>query len=420
MKSLKNVKLSYDNAIELTKKYGQEHLLQYFGELSNEEKQNLLQEIDEIDFELINDLYENNVNGHIEEESEEIEPMEQSKELSSMIEEEKIKYYDIGIEAIKKGEVGALVVAGGQGTRLGHNGPKGTYHIGLPSGKSLFEIQIDRLKELYEKTNKYIYWYIMTSGENNKETIEFFEENNYFGYPKEHINFYMQEQLPMIDENGKILLKEKGEIVLGPNGNGGALLSLKSSGMLQHMKENGIKWVSFNGIDNVLVKIADPIFVGYTISTGMLAGSKVVYKRSPDERIGVFCYKNQKPAIVEYIEISKEMSEMRDCNGKLVYGAGNILNYLFSVEFIEKALNANLPYHVAHKKAAHLNTKGEYIEPNEPNAYKFESFIFDNFSVIPSIAILEVKREEEFAPVKNKEGEDSPGTARKMYLDNYR
>ena len=417
---MKNVKLSYKEALELTKNYSQEHLLQYFEESSNEEKQNLLQEIEKIDFELIKSLYENNVKRHIEEDDEKIEPMEQSKELQNIAEEEKERYYKIGIKAISEGKVGALVVAGGQGTRLGHKGPKGTYDIGLPSSKSLFEVQILRLKELQEKTNRYIYWYIMTSEENNKETVEFFERNNYFGYPKEYINFYVQEQLPMIDEKGNILLKGKSEVVLGPNGNGGSLLSLKSSGMLEHMKDKGIKWVSFNGIDNVLLKIADPCFVGYTISTGMLAGSKVVYKRSPDERIGVFCYKNRKPAIVEYIEISKEMSEMRDQSGKLVYGAGNILNYLFSVEFIEKALDAKIPYHVAHKKAFYLNTEGEFVEPKEPNAYKFESFIFDNFSVIPNIALLEVKREEEFAPVKNKEGEDSPETARKMYLDNYR
>lgn len=416
---MKNVKLSYKEALELTKIYNQEHLLKYFEELSNEEKQNLLQEIEEIDFDLIKCLYENNVKGHIEDGDDKIEPIEQSKEFHNMSQEEKDKYYKIGIKAISEGEVCALVVAGGQGSRLGHNGPKGTYDIGLPSSKSLFEIQIDRLKELQEKTNRYIYWYIMTSEENNKETVEFFEKNNYFGYPKEYINFYTQEQLPMIDMEGKILLKSKSEIVLGPNGNGGALLSLKSSGMLEHMKKKGIKWISFNGIDNVLVKIADPYFVGYTISTGMLAGSKVVYKRSPDERIGAFCYKNRKPAIVEYIEISKEMSEMRDENGKLVYGAGNILNYLFSVEFIEKALRANLPYHVAHKKSSYLSAKGEFIEAKGPNAYKFESFIFDNFSVLPSIALLEVKREEEFAPVKNREGEDSPETARKMYLDNY-
>ncbi len=309
-----------------------------------------------------------------------------------------------------------MTMAGGQGTRLGHNGPKGTFDIGLNSHKSLFELICDGIKDAAQKFGVTIPWYIMTSKANNDETVEFFKKNDFFGYEKDkNIFFFKQGELPMVDTEGNILVKEDGFVNEAANGHGGVYEALVKNGMTKKMRENGVKWVFIGGVDNCLVKMVDPILMGIAISKKMTAVSKSVVKSTPEEKVGVFCRRDGRPSIVEYTEITKEMSEQRDANGELVFGESNIIAHIFAIEAIERMGSEALPYHSAFKKATYIDKNGKKIVGTEPNAYKFEAFMFDAFGELDDMAILRVRREEEFAPVKNAEGVDSPETARKLY-----
>ena len=273
----------------------------------------------------------------------------------------------------------------------------------------------DNLKEGYKKYKVYVPWYIMTSKQNNEETIAFFEENNYFGYPKENIYFFKQGELPVLNEEGKLLLDKEGKLNEAADGHGGIFVSMRRNNVIEDMKQRGIKWAFIGPVDNVLVKMVDAIFVGLCEKRKVLAGGKSIIKAYPEERVGIFCKKQGKPSVVEYTEISKEMSEMTNEDGELVYGESHMNCNIFHIDAIDEISKDKLPYHSAHKKIEYLNEKGEIVKPEKENAYKFESFIFDAFELLNDIAILRVKREEEFAPIKNAEGKDSPETARKLY-----
>lgn len=397
--------------------YGQEHLLRYFKELSAKEKESLLDQILSIDFDLIASLYKKIINNHeMNEHQQDLQPLK-AYEWETIDDKEKERLYDIGIKKIKDGKAAVILLAGGQGTRLSYSGPKGTFDIGLPSHKSLLQLQCERLINISRKCGTYINWYIMTSYVNYDETIQFFDDNNYFNYPKEKITFFKQGMLPTIDVNGKIFLQERGKISMAPNGNGGCFLALKDKGILTEMKERGTEWIFINGIDNALVRVADPYFLGFTVKSRLASGSKVVSKKYPDEKTGILCYKNGRPDIVEYSELPVEFAQKRDSDGNLIYDNANIINHLLKLEVIEEFLNYEIPFHVAHKKIPYININGDIEYPKEPNGYKFESFIFDIFSYVSDMTALKVKREEEFAPVKNKDGEDSPFTAKNLVLD---
>lgn len=404
-------------AIEITKKYGQQHLVQYYDELSDEEQDNLLDQILSIDFEFISSLYSDLVvNNNAKELKSDISPLK-AVNFNECAKEEKENYYNMGLEAIKNGKVGVLLVAGGQGSRLGYNGPKGRFSIGLPSNKSLFQLQCEKLMSISKKAGKYITWYIMTSPENHKDTVSFFERNDYFGYPKEDVKFFKQGILQTIDSEGKILLDNKGNISTGANGNGGCFIALKDSGMLEDISNRGIEWMFIYGIDNALAKVADPYFIGFTIASGQMGSSKVVAKKNAGEKVGVLCYKNGHPSIVEYSELPNTMAFDRDENGKLVYDNANIVSHILHVDFIKESLKIKIPFHVAHKKITYIDEQGVKVKPDKPNGYKFETFLFDIFQGLSDMAALKVIREDEFAPVKNAEGEDSPKTARELTLN---
>lgn len=403
-------------AEELLKKYKQEQLLRFYNKLNENEKEYLLNDISQIDFKLIRSVYKKTKDSEETESKNELKPLT-AKSLAMYSKEEKQAFYNIGRNAIKDGKVAVYLVAGGQGSRLGHDGPKGTYSIGLPSGKSLFQLQCERIIYLSRKVEKDIPMYIMTSTKNNDDTVNFFEENNYFGYKKEIVMFIKQGNLPAVDEDGKILLSEKNRVNMCANGNGGCFIALKQSGALDDMKKKGVEWVFLCGVDNALVKMADPLFIGFTICSKQLAASKVVAKRYPEEKVGLICYKNNKPAIVEYSEIPKRLTEERNEEGKLLYSNSNILNHILNIRFIEAVADASLPLHIAHKKIEYIDELGRRIAPDKPNGYKFEYFLFDVFERLEDMAVLEVEREAEFAPVKNKEGEDSPKTARELILN---
>ena len=397
------------------KKYGQEHLLNHYETLDDAHKQKLLDEIKSIDFELINSLYQNAEKTQ-DNEGDVITPIDY---LDKYKLNDQYKYYEnLGKKAIKEGKLAVVTMAGGQGTRLGHNGPKGTYDIGLDSHKSLFELLCDGIKEEAKKYDVTIPWFIMTSRENNKETVDFFEKHKYFGYQKDkNLFFFIQGELPMVDTEGKILIGEDGLIKLAADGHGGIYESLVKTGMTKKMREMGVEWVFIGGVDNCLVKMVDPVLMGVAIDKNVTVACKSVVKANPQEKVGVFCKRNGKPNVVEYTEITDEMAEARDEDGELLYGESHILCNLFSVGAIERMGAEPLPYHVAFKKASYLDKDGKIVKPDSPNAYKFEAFLFDAFGEVDEMAVLRVKREEEFAPVKNADsaGVDCPKTAKELY-----
>ena len=398
------------------KKYDQEHLLRFYDTLDEKNKKKLLEQIENIDFELMNSLYNSTKKSNSQEDAK-IEPIEYIDKYK--LNELYTDYEEIGKKAIKEGKLAAVTMAGGQGTRLGHSGPKGTFDIGLDSHKSLFELLCDTLKEASKKYDVQIPWFIMTSKENNEQTIEFFKKNKYFGYEK-NIYFFEQGQLPMLDTEGKILIGEDGLVKLASDGHGGVYESLVRNGMISKMKELGVEWIFIGGIDNCLVKMVDPVLMGMAIEKNVQAAVKSVVKANAHEKVGVFCKKNGKPGVVEYTEISEEMAESTDENGELLYGESHILCNLFSLSSVERMGSNPLPYHVAYKKATYIDKDGNKVVPDGPNAYKFEAFLFDAFGELDNMAVLRVKREEEFAPVKNATGVDSPETAKKLYEDFYK
>lgn len=404
----------------ILKKYKQEHLLISYDKLDDVNKKKLLEQINNIDFELVKSLYENTKKEE-KNSKDEITPIDY---LDKFKLGDKFKYYeDIGKRAIKEGKLAVVTMAGGQGTRLGHDGPKGTYDIGLDSHKSLFELLCDGIKSEGKKYGVTIPWFIMTSKENNEATLKFFKENKYFGYEKDkNLFFFIQGELPMMDTEGKILIGEDGLVKLAADGHGGIYVSLVKTGMTKKMREMGIEWVFIGGVDNCLVKMVDPVLMGVAIDKKVTVACKSVVKANPQEKVGVFCRRNGKPNVIEYTEITEDMAEARDKNGELLYGESHILCNLFSVDAIERMGAEPLPYHVAYKKAKYIDKDGKLVVPDSPNAYKFEAFLFDAFSEVDDMAILRVKREEEFAPVKNSDeaGVDCPKTARELYKKFYK
>ena len=331
------------------KKHGQEHLWDFYEALEGKDQERFFEQLRGIDFDLIDSLYIKTKKDLNAKEDVDVRPIE-------FIDKNKLsgdyKYFeDLGQKAIKEGKLAAVTMAGGQGTRLGHNGPKGTYDIGLDSHKSLFELLCDTLKEGSKKYGVNIPWFIMTSKENNKQTVEFFEKNRYFGYEK-NIHFFIQGQLPMVDTEGKILVGEDGFIKEAADGHGGVYESLVKSGMTKKMRELGVEWVFIGGVDNCLVKMVDPVLMGIAIDKEVSLAAKSVVKDNPHEKVGAFCKKNGRPSVVEYSEITDEMAEARDENGELLYGESHILCNLFSIEAVERMGSNPLPYHIAFKKAS--------------------------------------------------------------------
>ena len=400
--------------IELLKIYNQEHIINLINKLDEEKKKDLIEQIKQIDFHQLKELYDNTKKEIVIKENK-IEPLPyMDKNKLSKIQKE--EFENLGEQILKNGQYAVVTMAGGQGTRLGHIGPKGTFKLDVyGKGKYLFEILVENLKEANQKYGKIIPWYIMTSKENNKETIDFMEKHNYFGYDKNSVKFFAQSELPLLDLEGKLLIGKDMKIREASDGNGGTYSSLRASGALADMKEKGIKWVFIGSVDNALLKMADVTLLGMAIDKGVQIASKSVVKANPHERVGVFCKMNGHPKVIEYTEMPEKIAEEIDENGELKYGESHIMCNLYTIDAIEKISKETLIYHSAVKKNAYIDENGREISPTEPNSYKFESFIFDAFEIFDDIAILRGKREDDFAPVKNKDGVDSPKTAKKLY-----
>ena len=402
------------DAIELLKEYNQEHIIRFLDKLDKEKQEELIKQIHRIDFHQITELY-NNTKKEIEFKESKIEPLKYL-DKAKLTDRQRKTFDELGVASIKSGEYAVVTMAGGQGTRLGHQGPKGTFKLDVyGKGKYLFEILAENLKQAKENYGVTIPWYIMTSKENNAETVAFLEKHNYFGYDRNNVTIFTQSELPLVDQEGKLLMGKDFTIKEASDGNGGTYSSLRASGCLAEMKEKGIKWVFIGGVDNVLLKMADVTLLGMAISQNVQIASKSVVKDNPHERVGVFGKMNGHPKVIEYTELPTKMAEQRDRKGELKYGESHIMCNLYTIDAIEKISKEPLIYHSAFKKNSYIGENGKEVIPQEPNSYKFESFIFDAFELFDDIAILRGKREDDFAPVKNKEGVDSPRTAKELY-----
>lgn len=406
-------------AKKLLKENNQEDIIKILDKIDTEKQEKLAREILKLNFKQLHDLYEETKERPeiLEKKIEHIKYSDKYK----LLEEQTEEYTKLGENVIKNKKYAVVTMAGGQGTRLGHKGPKGTFKLEVENGpKFLFQILAENLEMANKKYDIVIPWYIMTSTENNEETVRFFEEHEYFGYPKDSVKFFMQGNLPLLFHNGGLVLDQDYNIKEAADGNGCIYKAMGEAKILDDMKQKGIEWVFIGPVDNALLNMVDPILVGLTIAENHQAGSKSISKNSPRERVGVFCKANGVPSVIEYSELPEDMAEQMDDNGELLYGEAHIMCNLFSLPALEKISKIKLPYHVANKKTPYMNENGEYVEATEPNAYKFEAFIFDAFNLFDDISILRGKREEDFAPIKNKEGNDSPETAKKLYNEYWR
>ena len=392
-------------------KYGQEHLLKYYDELSAEEKQALLAQIETTDMTVLEACHHR----------EEIAQKGVITPLAAMqldeIEAGREEFTAVGLDAIRAGKVGAVLLAGGMGTRLGSDDPKGMYNVGLTRKLYIFECLINNLTDVVKQAGCWIHLFVMTSDKNHEATVKFLTEHDFFGYSQEHVHFFKQEMAAATDYNGKIYLEEKGKLSTSPNGNGGWFISLKRSGLLDVVKGEGIQWLNVFAVDNVLQRIADPCFVGATIQKNCVVGAKVVRKNAPDEKVGVMCLEDGRPSIVEYYELTDELMNAKDENGDPAYNFGVILNYLFRVEDLER-MRSSLPLHIVEKKIPYLDENGQLVKPETPNGYKFENLVLDMIHQLDSCLPFEVVRNREFAPIKNKTGIDSVESARALLVEN--
>lgn len=335
------------------------------------------------------------------------------------IEEKKTGFTKVGMDAIRNTKVGAVLLAGGQGTRLGFDKAKGMFNIGVTKELYIFEQLIANLKKVTTAANAWVPLYIMTSDKNDAQTREFFAEHDYFGYDPEYIRFFVQEMVPAVDFDGNVLMESEDSLAMSPNGNGGWFKSLVKAGLDKDIKDKGIEWLNVFAVDNVLQQIADPVFIGATIASGCVSGAKVVRKTNPYERVGALCLEDGKPSIVEYYELTPEMAEAVNENGSLLYGFGVILNYLFRLDKLLEIESKQLPLHIVEKKVPYLDENGVLQKPETPNAYKFETLILDMIYMMDDCLSFEVVREKEFAPVKNATGVDSVESARELLQKNH-
>lgn len=399
-------------AKEKLEKYGQEHVLKYYDQLNEQEKEMLLAQIESTDMSILEACR------HREELAQKgvITPLA-AMQLAE-IEENREEFTAVGLEAIKAGKVGAVLLAGGMGTRLGSDNPKGMYNVGLTRELYIFECLVNNMLDVVRQADSWYHLFIMTSDKNHEATVSFLKEHEYFGYKAEYVHFFMQEMAAATDYEGKIYLEEKGKLSTSPNGNGGWFISMKNAGLLELVQKEGIEWLNVFAVDNVLQRIVDPCFVGATIRRDCAVGAKVVRKNAPDEKVGVMCLEDGRPSIVEYYELTEELMNAKDENGEPAYYFGVILNYLFRVPDLIEILEKHLPLHIVEKKIPYLNEEGELVKPDAPNGYKFENLVLDMIHQMKSCLPFEVVREKEFAPIKNKTGVDSVESARELLKKN--
>lgn len=404
--------MDYISALEKLKEYNQEHVLKYYDELSDDEKAELLQQVEDTDFSVLRLV----TGGANEDKKGTISPLG-AMQLDE-IEARKEELTKIGLEAIKAGKAAAVLLAGGMGTRLGSDAPKGTYNIGITKDVYIFERLISNLMDVVNQAETYVHLFIMTSDKNNDATIAFFKEHKFFGYNEEYVHFFKQEMAPAATYEGKIYMESKYRMATSPNGNGGWFSSLAKAGLMKVINDNGIEYLNVFAVDNVLQRIISPEFVGAVYEGNYAVGAKVVRKAAPDEKVGVMCLEDGRPSIVEYYELTEDMMTEKDANGDLAYNFGVILNYLFRVKDLVEIMEKSMPLHIVEKKIPYMDENGNNVSPESPNGYKFETLVLDMIKLMENCIPFEVVRNKEFAPVKNKTGVDSVESARELMKEN--
>lgn len=387
---------------------GQAHLLEYYDQLSEAERKQLLDDIENTNFSIVKKLHTQ------AKKRGKLSPVTAATIQDIM--RRKANFEAVGLNLLSEGKVAAVLLAGGQGSRLGFSKPKGMFNIGETRELSIFEQQMVNIQEVTARTGRHFLLLVMTSIENHDETVKFFEDHNCFGYPRDRVKFFRQDVAPTCDFEGKIYLNEKHRVSLAPNGNGGWYSSLVNSGLSRVLERENVEWLNVYSVDNVLQRICDPAFIGATVLSGLRCGAKVVKKVCPEEKVGVLCLEKGKPTIVEYYEMPEELKNKKK-KGELVYRYGVTLNYLFNVHDLNLTLSGKLPYHLAKKAIPHIEN-GERVIPAEPCGYKFETLVVDMVAHMGSCLAYEIERDKEFAPVKNATGPDSVESARELLKQN--
>lgn len=395
--------------------YQQEHLLDFWEELSNDQKESLLQQIERIDFDWVKQVFlqesvisqEKSIDAYLD-----VKRAENDKNQSVQ---------NLGEQMLRKAKVAVLLVAGGAGTRLGFDGPKGEYPIGPISGHSLFQLHVERLLAVKKRYGYIPPLYIMTSPENHQQTLDIFEKNNAFGYPTEELLIFQQGVNPVIDQDGKLLLANKSTLLTSPNGNGGLFAALLDGGAIEHMKKKAIDHLSYIQIDNALANAIDPYFLGFHLQSNADYSCKAIAKVEPTEKVGNFALVDGRLGIVEYFELSDDLAHQKSESGEYLYNWGNPGIFLWTRDFVERqAKRKDLPVHKAFKAVGHIDKDGNYFKPEKPNGYKLETFALDTLLDAQSPMVYAVSRNDEFAPVKNASGKDSPQSARELMLKRYK
>ncbi len=412
-----------EQMLKLVREAGHEHMLRHWDKLSESSRRQLLHQISLIDFALMGRLHQQYILKKSAGAATKLEPAEIVTLAHQRAEPEEVRRMKArGEEILRAGKIAAVLVAGGQATRLGFDRPKGTYPIGPVSKKSLFQLHAEKLLATARRYHTVIPWYIMTSDTNTGETRAFFEANEFFGYAPQDLIFFEQEMIPALDENGKLILDAPDHIFVNPNGHGGTLTALEKSGALADMRRRGIAEIFYFQVDNVLLQMCDPLFVGYHVAANAEMSAKVCAKRDPYEKVGVVgkvldsaAQPKGRLQVIEYSDMSDADKEARLPDGTLKYNAGSIAIHLFKTSFIEREVagGTKLPWHVAHKQIPYIDAEGQLVLPEKSNGYKFETFIFDALGDAASVVLLEVDRCFEFSPIKNAAGEDSPATAQR-------
>lgn len=393
----------------------QGHVLRYYDKLSSKQREDLLSQISSMDISLVNELIAMGIT------DKKPHPRLEPPQVISIQDERHQQAKEKGEQALRDGRIACFVVAGGQSTRLGYNLPKGTFEVGPVTNKSLFQYHAEKIAAISRKYNTNIPWYIMTSMENNKQTRDFFQRHDFFHLQEGDVIFFEQGMLPAVDFNGRLIMDSPDHISMSPNGHGGSLLALKESRALDDMKRRGIEEIFYFQVDNALVKIADPVFIGYHLLERAEMSTKVVSKVCPDEMVGVLGYIDGKLGVIEYTELNDEERYAVNADGSLRFKAGNTAIHMLNVEFVHRLVRDgfHLPYHGARKKIPYLDEHGILREPHKPNGIKFETFIFDALRYAKHSVVMEVNRKEEFSPLKNMSGQDSPETVRNDLITLY-
>lgn len=415
-KEYPNYKRCIKDAFEL----GQSHIFKWWDEITPSEKKHLLEQTATIDFQFVHTLFNDNrqktkntLQGDL------VPPQIITVPKNASEQEVAQRARRIGEASLQRGEIAVLTVAGGHGTRMGSNGPKGTLPIAPISGKSVFQLHAEKIRAVQQKYHTCIPWYIMTSETNDSATQEFFRSNGFFGLDSKQVCFFTQGMLPAVNLDGKLLMNSKSSIVMSPNGHGGAIIALMENGILRDMEARGVKNIFYHQVDNVLIKTADPVFIGYHLKNEAEMSLKIVKKCHPEEKVGIVVDIDGHLQVIEYSELSREDMYARNEDSTLKYDAGNIAVHMISIDFLEKTYQHGdaLPFHAALKKVPCLDEKGDTINPEKNNAIKFESFIFDVLKYVKKGVIMEALREDEFSPIKNMDGENSPATARQDMIN---